>query len=63
MVVLEKYLGNVGKKMGFFTFFCDYFATFILGAMISYNIFLYIFYMYGMVPQEAVIDFDYLTFD
>ena len=31
--------------------------------MISYNIFLYLFYMYGYIPKEAVTNFDYLTFD
>lgn len=63
MVVVKKYLGSTGQKLSFCTFFSDYFSTFIIGVMISYNIFLYLFYMFDMIPEEAVINKDYLEFD
>ena len=61
--IIKYYLGRFGYLCACFTFFTDYFSTFIIGILLSYNIVLYLLYYSGFIDEKAVKSKDILTFN
>ena len=61
--LIRYYLGDKISKIATFTFCLDYFSTYVIGILISYNCFLYVMYYEGFIDKNAVINFDTLEFD
>ena len=61
--LIKFYLGDKISIFAFFTFLLDYFSTYVIGILISYNVFLYFMYYEGFISDQAVVDFNTLEFD
>ena len=50
--LLDKAIGKTAYKIGIFTYFMDYFATFVVGLILICNIFQYLLYYWGFFTDE-----------
>ena len=49
--MIKYYLGKYGYFSASITFLADYFATFVIGILLSYNILLYLLYYAGKIDE------------
>ena len=61
--LIKFYLGNKISKLASVTFILDYFSTYVMSILISYNVFLYVMYYEGFIGDDAVVNFNTLEFD
>jgi len=58
MNMISFYLGPISKYCSIFTFLFDYFSTYVIGFLITYNVFLNILYNNGYLSDDTLINVD-----
>jgi hypothetical protein len=62
LTLVENFLGSRWKNVAKFTYVMDYFAVYVIGFLLSWNIFAYLLYYWGFISDAAIEDKDRLIF-
>lgn len=62
MGLIEIYLSTKWRNLARFTYLLDYFAAFVIGLLLCWNITAYLMYYWGVLDDSVVEDMDRLTF-
>jgi len=62
LILVKNFLGDRWMNVAKFTYVMDYFAVYVIGFLLSWNIFAYLLYYWGYIDESAIADKDMLIF-
>jgi hypothetical protein len=62
LTLVQRFLGHRWKQVAKFTYIMDYFAVYVIGFILSWNIFAYLLYYWGYIDPADVMDKKTLKF-
>ena len=62
LILVKNFLGDRWMSVAKFTYVMDYFAVYVIGFLLSWNIFAYLLYYWGYIDDSAITNKDKLIF-